>query len=417
MKRLILSVIGVLCLSYIAVSIAHADNTSRRKEMSGVITEDGDLTVTGNLHLFKYQDWKLYASTPSVPAANHAKFWVDSVNHRTCTEYDDSSIACLGTGTSIIISSVGVTTQLAVADREDYIVGTPSGNYTGSTTVFNLTNAYTVSGHTLYVMVNGLGQTSGASFDYIETSSRTVTFNNALLTGQRVSFWFTQPTLGAAVGGGGGGGSGTVNSGTFPRLAYYSATGTTISDIGVAGTGDSASSGVTTYADVLTSSGTSVAPIFRPPQLVASLRLASQSTALSSATLYTTPNDGIRHLYRITAYMVCRSSGTAGTLRFGMGWTDATGTRRDNTTGTTYDVPHENFGITGSGGNTVYTATTGANNAPTLTLTAGQGNYAAMSWTIIASPATTITYGVPVTGAAITGTPQYDVAYSVEMLN
>jgi hypothetical protein len=80
-----------------------------------------------------------------------------------------------------------------VGYREDYIVGTALNNYTGSTTVFNLVNPYTVGGHTLIVTEDGDIQTLGASADYLETNSTTVTFNYALVVGQRVSFIFSQP--------------------------------------------------------------------------------------------------------------------------------------------------------------------------------------------------------------------------------
>jgi len=108
-----------------------------------------------------------------------------------------------------------------VGYREDYIVGTALNNYTGSTTVFNLVNAYNVGGHTLIVTEDGDIQTLGASADYLETNSTTVTFNYALVVGQRVSFIFSQPPTSP---------SGIVNSGTIGNLAVYSGS-TTISSI------------------------------------------------------------------------------------------------------------------------------------------------------------------------------------------
>ena len=107
----------------------------------------------------------------------------------------------------------------STAFREDYIVGTPLNNYTGSTTVFNLVNAYNVGGHSLIVTLDGDVQTLGASADYLETNSTTVTFNNALVIGERVSFIFQ-----TAVSSGG-----IVNSGTAGQLAYFATSGNTIS--------------------------------------------------------------------------------------------------------------------------------------------------------------------------------------------
>ncbi|MGH7974997.1 MAG: beta strand repeat-containing protein [bacterium] len=106
--------------------------------------------------------------------------------------------------------------------REDYVVGTALNNYTGSLTVFNLVNSYNVGGHVLIVTLDGDVQTAGVSVDYLETSSSIVTFNNALVTGQKVSFIWSQTT---------GASSGTVNSGTTPSLAYYAATSSTVSAV------------------------------------------------------------------------------------------------------------------------------------------------------------------------------------------
>jgi hypothetical protein len=83
----------------------------------------------------------------------------------------------------------------AVTYREDYVVGTALNNYTGSTTVFNLANSYVAGNNTLTVTVDGQVQTKGATVDYQETSSLIVTFNNALIAGQKVSFIFTKSSL------------------------------------------------------------------------------------------------------------------------------------------------------------------------------------------------------------------------------
>lgn len=107
-----------------------------------------------------------------------------------------------------------------VGYREDYVVGTSLNNYTGSTTIFNLVNSYTVGGHTLIVTYDGVTMTPGASIDYLETNSTTVTFNNALVSGQKVSFIFSQPATST---------SGNVNSGTSGQFSYYASSGTTLS--------------------------------------------------------------------------------------------------------------------------------------------------------------------------------------------
>ena len=111
--------------------------------------------------------------------------------------------------------------------REDYIVGTASGSYTGSTTVFNLTNTYTPGGTNLQVYLDGDLQTKGVGIDYLETSSSIVTFNNALVTGQKVTFTFSQSVAPA----------GTVSSGTANQIAYYPSTGGTVSGSSVTSVG------------------------------------------------------------------------------------------------------------------------------------------------------------------------------------
>lgn len=114
-----------------------------------------------------------------------------------------------------IPSAIGDTTTV----RENYIVGTASGSYTGSTTVFDLTQSYTVGAQTLMVFYDGVCQTLGASADYQETSATRVTFLNALTSGHAVSFIFTVPVSN----------SGIVNSGTAGQVAYYATSSSTLS--------------------------------------------------------------------------------------------------------------------------------------------------------------------------------------------
>ena len=158
-----------------------------------------------------------------------------------------STFICTSVGTSAGTWDTSTSSAAgATAYREDYVVGTALNNYTGSTTVFNLVNAYAVAGSSLIVTLDGDIQTLGASVDYLETNSTTVTFNNALVTGQKVSFIFQTATSSG----------GTVNSGTSGQLAYYSATGSTVS-----GTPNVTVSGsVTTVTGELDSTISSSAP-------------------------------------------------------------------------------------------------------------------------------------------------------------
>ena len=118
------------------------------------------------------------------------------------------------------ISTIG-NAAAVTALRENYVVGTPNGNYTGSTTVFNLINSYVPGGINLQVYVDGDLQTVGVSNDYQETNTTTVTFNFALTSGQTVAFLFSQ-TVAA---------TGTVTSATSSQIAYYPSTGSTIAGL------------------------------------------------------------------------------------------------------------------------------------------------------------------------------------------
>jgi hypothetical protein len=72
--------------------------------------------------------------------------------------------------------------------RNDYAVGTASGTYTGSTTVFDLPFTYNVASGQLMVYAGGLLQRPGATEDYLETDNNTITFNFAQTVGRNMAF-------------------------------------------------------------------------------------------------------------------------------------------------------------------------------------------------------------------------------------
>jgi hypothetical protein len=162
----------------------------------------------------------------------------DGVKLTPTDDYSESTSTRVTTTTSLTsgrkiqfkaLSSAGVAPAVTVL-RENYVVGTASGNYTGSTTVFDLVNSYTPGGTNLQVYLDGDLQTIGASVDYVETDGNTVTFNNALVSGQKVAFLFSQTVASG----------GTVGSGTATQVAYYPSTGSTTSSssaLTVSGTG------------------------------------------------------------------------------------------------------------------------------------------------------------------------------------
>lgn len=169
------------------------------------------------------------------------------------TNYSESSSTQVTMGTALVAGAEIVFRTIASGSnatavtflREDYIVGTPSGSYTGSLTVFNLTNTYTPGGTNLHAYLDGDLQTKGAGIDYLETSSSIVTFNNSLVSGQKVSFLFAQSAAPA----------GTVSNGTINQVAFYAATGVTVtgSDALNAGTnGNAILKGTTTNDNAAT---------------------------------------------------------------------------------------------------------------------------------------------------------------------
>ena len=74
-------------------------------------------------------------------------------------------------------------------NREVYVAGTASNNYTGSLTVINMVGVYTANGANLNVYVNGLCQ--DMTYDYTETSASIITFAAPLNVGDRISLRWT----------------------------------------------------------------------------------------------------------------------------------------------------------------------------------------------------------------------------------
>ena len=90
-------------------------------------------------------------------------------------------------GNTLLIASDIPT--FAVENREVYVAGTAASNYTGSLTVFYLAGSYLTNGVNLNVFVNGLVQ--DVTYDYAETSTTEITFNDPLNKGDRVSLRWT----------------------------------------------------------------------------------------------------------------------------------------------------------------------------------------------------------------------------------
>ncbi len=177
-------------------------------------------TYTGSLTVYNLP----FAYTQN---AKSLEVYYDGVQLIPGDDYTETTSTSITTTQSLVsgqkiafrtISTIG-NAAAVTALRENYVVGTSSGNYTGSTTVFNLINSFTPGGINLLVYLDGDLQTVGAGNDYVETNSTTVTFNNALTASQTVAFLFSQTVAP----------TGTVTSATAGQLAYYPSTGSTIS--------------------------------------------------------------------------------------------------------------------------------------------------------------------------------------------
>lgn len=76
---------------------------------------------------------------------------------------------------------------LGAANRAEFIVGTPSGSYTGSLTVFDIGFTYTPGNKQLMVFYDGDLMEPGGSADYVETSATQITFNSARVITRKIT--------------------------------------------------------------------------------------------------------------------------------------------------------------------------------------------------------------------------------------
>jgi hypothetical protein len=123
-------------------------------------------------------------------------------------------------GSTILISySKTIGQDVPKLLKQSYVTGTVSAPYTGSTTVFDLPFTYTPGSGSMLVFSGGVLMI--VTSDYTETDSDTITFVSARTTGEIITFI----KLGIASGESGG----VVSNGTAGQIAYYSASGATVS--------------------------------------------------------------------------------------------------------------------------------------------------------------------------------------------
>lgn len=75
--------------------------------------------------------------------------------------------------------------------RNTFFAGTPSGTYTGSLTLVNLSGAYVQTGANLQVYRNGI--LCANTLDYAETTTTSFTFNTPLTAGDRLDALWVNP--------------------------------------------------------------------------------------------------------------------------------------------------------------------------------------------------------------------------------
>jgi hypothetical protein len=133
----------------------------------------------------------------------------------------------VGTGNQTLVDIVGDgvlswgASGGSTINKVTYTVGTATGSYSGSTTVFGLPFNYIQDGKNLEVIYNG--QVLTLTTDYTETSTTSVTTSSALVVGATVTFR-SIASVSTVV-------NGTISSGTTPLLAFYATTGTTLSGV------------------------------------------------------------------------------------------------------------------------------------------------------------------------------------------
>lgn len=146
----------------------------------GNINLNGVGAARGVLNTKNFMDFTAVVTPPAVSASGHGRIYFDNSNSRFLVSENGAAYVPIGSGgTGAGIENFAV------------VVGTPSGPYTGSTTVFDLPFSYVVGSGDLLVFSSGLLMGIGAGNDYLETTTTRVTFNSARTTGEIIRFVYS----------------------------------------------------------------------------------------------------------------------------------------------------------------------------------------------------------------------------------
>jgi hypothetical protein len=160
--------------------------------------------------------------------------------------------------------------------------------------------------------------------------------------------------------------------------------------------------------NVLTSNGAGALPTWQaaPGGPVATVQLTLQTGTISATTLYTTPNDSIAHMYRISYTVQVTTAGTSNSLQPSLGYVDPAG----NTYTTLWSASNQalpGWGISAGGGSASNTIAVTGFITSTNSACGGQ-------FTVLVEANSAIKYGVTVNGTA--GSLQYMTSWTVEKL-
>lgn len=154
--------------------------TANTPSNGGNITLNGVGASRGVINTKNFFDFTAVVTPPAVSASGHGRMYFDTTNERFMVSENGGAYTLIG----------GVPVGAGLQNFA-VVVGTPSGPYTGSTTVFDLPFSYITGSGNLLVYSSGLLMGVGGANDYLETTTTRVTFNSARTSGEIVRFVYS----------------------------------------------------------------------------------------------------------------------------------------------------------------------------------------------------------------------------------